>query len=136
MAQGPLQEAHGGSTYCSIATLVLTGFLDHLPHKDKLTRWLLERQITGFQGSPFPTIDDFFFGLTAHGCAGRVNKDADTCYSFWIGASLKMLDQLHLTDWKLSKGFTMSCQSPIGLHTGCSLAAHSSYPLPVCRGFR
>jgi geranylgeranyl transferase type-1 subunit beta len=51
MAQGPGQEAHGGSTYCSIATLVLTGFLDHLPHQDKLTRWLLERQVTGFQGS-------------------------------------------------------------------------------------
>lgn len=94
MAQGPGQEAHGGSTYCSIATLVLTGFLDHLPHQDKLTRWLLERQVTGFQG--------------------RVNKDADTCYSFWIGASLKMLDKLHLADYRLSKAFTMSCQTPIG----------------------
>jgi len=50
MAQGPGQEAHGGSTYCSIAALLLMGFLDHLPHQDKLVRWLLERQITGFQG--------------------------------------------------------------------------------------
>jgi geranylgeranyl transferase type-1 subunit beta len=43
-----------------------------------------------------------------------VNKDADTCYSFWIGASLKMLDKLHLADYRLSKAFTMSCQTPIG----------------------
>ena len=25
------------------------------------------------------------------GFQGRVNKDPDTCYSFWVGASLKML---------------------------------------------
>jgi len=124
MAQGPGQEAHGGSTYCSIAALLLMGFLDHLPHQDKLVRWLLERQITGFQG--------------------RVNKDPDTCYSFWIGASLKMLGRLDLADYNLSKAFTMSCHTmggfakcvgnpPDVLHTYMSLCGLSMVGAPGLR---
>lgn len=35
-----------------------------------LKRWLIFRQQSGFQGRP--------------------NKDVDTCYSFWIGATLKV----------------------------------------------
>lgn len=41
------------------------GRLHELPRKDKLIKWCIERQISGFQG--------------------RINKPADTCYSFWIG---------------------------------------------------
>lgn len=37
----------------------------------KLKRWCLLKQASGFQGRP--------------------NKDPDTCYSFWIGATLKLL---------------------------------------------
>lgn len=37
-------------------------------NKDKLIKWCLDRQSTGFQGRP--------------------NKQPDTCYCFWIGASL------------------------------------------------
>ncbi len=54
MAQSPGQEAHGGSTYCALATLSLMGHLDVLPHKDRLIQWLIERQVTGFQGVYFP----------------------------------------------------------------------------------
>ena len=35
-----------------------------------LRRWLLRRQDAGFTGRP--------------------NKDADTCYSFWVGAALEV----------------------------------------------
>ena len=38
--------------------------------KEQTLFWLLSRQVTGFQG--------------------RANKPSDTCYSFWIGASLKV----------------------------------------------
>ena len=38
--------------------------------KDRLIQWCLNRQTTGFNG--------------------RVNKPWDTCYSFWIGATLKV----------------------------------------------
>ncbi|KAL9605133.1 MAG: hypothetical protein Q9219_000067 [cf. Caloplaca sp. 3 TL-2023] len=34
-----------------------------------------------------------FAGLT-----GRCNKPADTCYTFWAGGSLALLDSLHLVD--------------------------------------
>jgi len=99
LSQGPGQESHGGSTYCGLATLVLTGYLDLLPHKDKLVQWLVERQVSGFQG--------------------RINKDPDTCYSFWIGSSLIMLDALHLANHPLSKSFTTSCKTKYGGFSKC-----------------
>ena len=68
--QGPYQESHGGSTYCAIASLHLLGQLDLASHSDTIF-WLLKRQKSGFQG--------------------RVNKPEDTCYSFWIGASLDVI---------------------------------------------
>jgi geranylgeranyl transferase type-1 subunit beta len=72
IGQGPGLEAHGGSTYCAIAALVLMDRLDVFSpdQLDKLQRWLLLRQINGFQGRP--------------------NKPDDTCYSFWVGASLRV----------------------------------------------
>lgn len=69
-AQIPGQESHGGSTYCAIASLKLMGYLDDecLKSHENTLVWLLNRQTIGFQG--------------------RVNKPEDSCYSFWIGASL------------------------------------------------
>lgn len=59
----------GGSTFCGVAALTLMGKQDQgIVNKDKLIRWCLSRQTTGF--------------------AGRPNKDADACYCFWIGAAL------------------------------------------------
>ncbi|KAI1301543.1 Geranylgeranyl transferase type-1 subunit beta [Halotydeus destructor] len=73
--QGPGCEAHGGSTYCAVASLVLMNTVNKvLDDKSvkRVIRWCLMKQVGGFQGRP--------------------NKDADTCYSFWIGATLKLLD--------------------------------------------
>lgn len=69
LAEG--QEAHGGATYCAVASLWLMGCLGDLERTDDLVRWCLMRQGTGFNG--------------------RANKDEDTCYSFWVGCSLHML---------------------------------------------
>ena len=73
IAQGPNMEAHGGSTYCAIATLSLLGRMDALSRKQKrkLVRWCCQRLDEGFTGRP--------------------NKPSDTCYSFWVGATLKLL---------------------------------------------
>lgn len=68
----------GGSTFCAIASLHLMGTLDKCFSKynlERLKRWCLIRQKNGFQGRP--------------------NKPVDTCYSFWVGASLKV-SSLHL----------------------------------------
>jgi len=91
IGQGPGQESHGGSTYCAVASLHLMGRLHELPKRDALIRWCLERQITGFQG--------------------RINKDPDTCYSFWIGASLHLLGFHSLTDYSSIRGFALNCQA-------------------------
>ena len=63
----------GGSTFCSIASLYLMNRLNMLSSSqiERLKLWCLNRQTTGFNG--------------------RVNKPWDTCYSFWIGSTLKVI---------------------------------------------
>eukprot|EP00010_Vexillifera_abyssalis_P004777 CAMPEP_0201554452 /NCGR_PEP_ID=MMETSP0173_2-20130828/41101_1 /ASSEMBLY_ACC=CAM_ASM_000268 /TAXON_ID=218659 /ORGANISM="Vexillifera sp., Strain DIVA3 564/2" /LENGTH=368 /DNA_ID=CAMNT_0047965731 /DNA_START=32 /DNA_END=1134 /DNA_ORIENTATION=- len=94
--QGPGQESHGGSTYCAIAALWLCGRLEQeiAPTKQKLIQWCCERQVAGFQG--------------------RSNKPADTCYSFWIGATLKLLGAHQLIETPQSRNFSFCCQSKYG----------------------
>ena len=77
IAQSPGQESHGGSVYCGLAALKMLNRLDAVD-VDKIKRWCLLRHQTGFQG--------------------RINKHVDTCYAFWIGASLKILECDHLID--------------------------------------
>ena len=63
----------GGSTFCAIASLVLMNRLQGAFNEKqvkRLKRWCISRQQTGFQGRP--------------------NKPVDTCYSFWVGATLKV----------------------------------------------
>lgn len=74
-------ESHGGTTYCAVAALCLSEQLNILSQKEieKMKRWLVFRQVDGFNGRP--------------------NKPVDTCYSFWIGATLKMLGAFELTDY-------------------------------------
>lgn len=58
-----------------------------------LKRWLVFRQVDGFQGRP--------------------NKPVDTCYSFWVGASLKILDTLHLTNYANNKKYVYETQDDV-----------------------
>ena len=121
LGQGPLQESHGGSTFTGVAALALMGRLGRYPERERLLRWCAERQVGGFQG--------------------RANKPADTCYSFWIGATLEMLGRSDVIQAECSAAFTFSCQGPTGgfaklpdvrpdvLHTyyglaGLSIAGH------------
>lgn len=88
----PGSEAHGGSTYCALASLSLMGRLgtdsscldrDYLTvqERDLILNWCLKRQSS-----------------TGGGYNGRCNKECDSCYSFWIGASIDLLGSFHLTD--------------------------------------
>ncbi|XP_022131184.1 geranylgeranyl transferase type-1 subunit beta [Pieris rapae] len=92
IAQCPELESHGGTTFCALATLSLTNQLDQLSEAqiEGLKRWLLLRQIDGFQGRP--------------------NKPVDTCYSFWVGASLKILNALHLSDYANNRSYVYETQ--------------------------
>ena len=90
--QAPGYEAHGGSTFCAVASLSLMGKLDSAltkKEKDLLVRWLLLKQVYGFSGRP--------------------NKDNDTCYSFWIGGALKLLGSYHLINHTENINFIELC---------------------------
>jgi geranylgeranyl transferase type-1 subunit beta len=65
-------------------------------NKDKTIEWLLWRQQDG------------------SGFQGRSNKPADTCYSFWVGASLEMMGAYKFVDYKENRGFLMCTQTHYG----------------------
>lgn len=84
------QEAHGGSTYTALASLSLMGTLQRLRRPQAAVQWCVERQLGGFQGRP--------------------NKDEDTCYSFWIGASLELLGAPQLSEPSSVGAFAQRCE--------------------------
>ena len=77
----PYCEAHGGYSYCGIATLVLLNKLYEIDVNSFL-RWLVSRQMT-----------------KEGGFNGRTNKLVDSCYSFWQGSIFNLL---HMADNNLS----------------------------------
>lgn len=80
-------ESHGGTTFCALAALEMSDQLDVLSEatREKIIRWLIFRQVDGFNGRP--------------------NKPTDSCYSFWIGASLKILNAFHLTSFQENREY-------------------------------
>ncbi|KAL3680727.1 hypothetical protein R1sor_023683 [Riccia sorocarpa] len=99
----PSLEAHGGATYCALASLRLItlhdpsyGALSFLIDVDMLLQWCLYRQSPegGFQGRP--------------------NKPPDTCYAFWLGGTLRLLEIDHLCDQEKLRSFLLSAQSKWG----------------------
>ena len=94
----PDLESHAGAVYCSLASLKLAGKLDDVVNgkrKDALIKWLLRRQ----------NIDGGF--------NGRPNKPSDSCYFFWVGASLAMLDAIHFVDPKSVLGFCQEVEDKV-----------------------
>ncbi|KAG1658743.1 Geranylgeranyl transferase type-1 subunit beta [Nymphon striatum] len=93
--QGPGLEAHGGSVFCSIASLYLMNELDVLNEKqlNRLRQWCIMRQKSGFQGRP--------------------NKPEDSCYSFWIGATLKLINANKFVNMNEIEKFMLSTQDSI-----------------------
>eukprot|EP00429_Kryptoperidinium_foliaceum_P107984 CAMPEP_0176303000 /NCGR_PEP_ID=MMETSP0121_2-20121125/61677_1 /TAXON_ID=160619 /ORGANISM="Kryptoperidinium foliaceum, Strain CCMP 1326" /LENGTH=141 /DNA_ID=CAMNT_0017644537 /DNA_START=92 /DNA_END=514 /DNA_ORIENTATION=+ len=92
---GPTCESHGGCTYCAVAALAMMGRLPALPDKDLLIDWCVKRQHFGFQG--------------------RIEKPMDSCYSFWVGASLDILGVGMLIDGESCAQFLKQCEfTPVG----------------------
>lgn len=94
-AAAPGEEAHGGYTYCALASLCI--LQKDTPNKEALTTWLSERQ-----------------GKYTLGFNGRTNKCTDSCYNFWVGSCFYFLGN---SDFSLEnlKIYTFSnCQSPLG----------------------
>lgn len=97
-SQCPGAEAHGGSTYCALASLKLMSKVDDVltgPDTDRLIRWCMNRFDRG-------------------GFSGRPNKDQDTCYSFWIGACLRILNHFTFIEQKELLDFMLRAQEEKG----------------------
>ncbi|KAG9487925.1 hypothetical protein GDO78_007626 [Eleutherodactylus coqui] len=93
LGQGAGLEAHGGSTFCGIASLCLMGKLEDVfseKELNRIRRWCILRQQNGFHGRP--------------------NKPVDTCYSFWVGATLTLLDIFKYTNFERNRNFILSTQ--------------------------
>lgn len=108
----PGQEGHGGSTFCGVACLRLMQTIHPIMNastilpatrkdvqisimdddwKRNLVHWCVSRQVGGMQGRP--------------------NKVEDTCYSYWIGGTLQLLNSHHLLDREQLKKFVLECQN-------------------------
>ncbi|XP_069481619.1 geranylgeranyl transferase type-1 subunit beta isoform X2 [Ambystoma mexicanum] len=93
LAQGPGLESHGGSTFCGIASLYLMGKLEEVfseKELNRIRRWCIMRQQNGFHGRP--------------------NKPVDTCYSFWVGATLKLLNIFKYINMEKNRNYILSTQ--------------------------
>lgn len=73
----PDAEAHGGYTFCAVASFFLLGTKSGDFDIDRLLRWLVARQ-----------------HLLEGGFSGRTNKLVDGCYSFWVGAVFCLMEVL------------------------------------------
>jgi len=90
----PGAEGHGGSTYCGVASLYLMKKLHLLRNPRGLFRWCIKNQGEGFRGRP--------------------NKPQDSCYSFWLGASLVLLGGYEWTDRDRNRAFNFVAQGKHG----------------------
>lgn len=104
LALSPGLESHGGSTFTGLASLIMMDKLSSMPEGfvDSVTQWCIMRQVNGYQG--------------------RINKDPDSCYCFWVGASLHLLGYFDLTDFPSTAKFVLTdCQK-------CKIGGFSKVP--------
>ncbi|KAK6028395.1 prenyltransferase and squalene oxidase repeat-containing domain protein [Ostertagia ostertagi] len=114
IGQGPGDESHGGSTFCAIASLSLANCLwdgSVLSRReiDKLVKWALWKQDEGFHG--------------------RAHKPDDSCYAFWIGATLEILNANHLMDKEKLRSFLLIAQHQY-MGGFCKIPEASGFPVP------
>lgn len=123
LSDQPGSESHSGLIYCSIAALALCGRLDPSDW-DATARWLGHRQLD------LLLMDTGYWDCEdVGGVNGRCNKPADTCYSFWTGASLKLLGHYDFIDAEVQKNFLFNCmQSPL---LGGFVKSKHEYPDPL-----
>ena len=87
----PGAESHAGQIFCCVATLAIGNALDYVD-RERLGFWLCERQ--GING----------------GLNGRPEKLADVCYSWWVLASLSMIEKENWIDANALSQFIFQCQ--------------------------
>jgi protein farnesyltransferase subunit beta len=79
----PLGEAHGGYTFCALASWVILQSFSP-PGSAEIDTHNLARWLVQMQGSE----------AELGGFKGRTNKLVDGCYSWWVGGSFALLEAL------------------------------------------
>ena len=97
----PREESHSGATYCAVASLAILGDLDDIPNKTKLIEFLVNRQVPWDPNREKGNVGGF---------QGRINKYPDSCYSFWNGATLKILGFEKLLNKESVQPYILNCQ--------------------------
>ena len=83
----PSCESHSGAIYCALASLKMLG---KEPKNTKRTlNFLVNRQTFNLEAPDYV------------GVQGRVGKYPDSCYSFWVGASISILTGKNLLNPKI-----------------------------------
>ena len=54
------------------------------------------------------------FSAQVSGFQGRIEKDPDSCYSFWVGGSLQLLGASDILERQSCARFLLSCESKMG----------------------
>ena len=80
-----------GPSYCVCAALKLLGTLEEYPGKESLLKFLVNRQVGGFNG--------------------RINKKPDSCYTFWVGGALAVLGMDRFIDREEARKFLYLCEN-------------------------
>lgn len=62
------------------------------------------------------------------GFEGRTNKEPDSCYSFWVGASIALLGAFELTDTETNRAFLLQCCQCKSQHSGGFSKLPDSHP--------
>ena len=103
IAGEPGMEAHGGYSYCGLASLAILGIAQDYLDLDAFLDWLCRRQMC-YEG----------------GFQGRANKLVDSCYTFWQGACFPLLSEIFRSDTVfVNQGpaqlyVLLACQCPSG----------------------
>ncbi|KAH8602740.1 terpenoid cyclases/protein prenyltransferase alpha-alpha toroid [Bisporella sp. PMI_857] len=132
ISESSQHEAHAGYAYCAIASLSLLNripsssptsnisiFLPGLTNVPATVRWLVSRQLNYVPKDEDENSEDeedtsydqsdmsgsVLEGGAFVGFNGRCNKRADTCYAFWVIASLAMLGHVDVVDFEPSRQF-------------------------------
>lgn len=111
IAGEPGSEAHGGYTFCGLATMILISEVDRLD-LPKLLDWVAFRQ--GVEG----------------GFQGRTNKLVDGCYSFWQGGVLFLMQRLLSVVDKQLKASAFTRRNPSTKGTSNFTSADLSEGMP------
>ena len=101
----PKAEAHGGYTFCAVSSLRILGY--EVPRQDRLLAWCKCRLTPRFNGRP--------------------GKPSDSCYIWWICATLKNIEKIKICE---KEKIQKILWENFFVHNGGGFSKYPSIPIP------